>query len=107
MYLRNRMFLCLSDENHPLVQNLIKITSFQKMQISYGNEKLDTIQSQVNTLQNSRQMIANTYNDSWSLVSSITERLDNIHINGRKTISLKRIKRSVKKTLHKIKQTNY
>ena len=64
------------------VENLqIKLTRSQKLQIAYGNEKLDTILSQVNALENSQQPLANTQSGFQLLTSIITERLDSIQIN--------------------------
>ena len=67
-----------------------KTTSNQKLQIVNGNEKLDTILSQVKASQISRQKIGNTHNGFRSLASIILERLDNIHINDQAIISGKR-----------------
>ena len=61
-----------------LVQNFKK-KSFRKpkMQIAYWNEKLDTILSQVNALQNSRQMIDNIHSDFQTFACIMTERFEN------------------------------
>ena len=43
------MYLCLNNANNPTVSSeLNKVTESQKLQIAYGNEKLDTMLSQVN-----------------------------------------------------------
>ena len=64
------------------VENLKKkLTRSQKLQIAYGNEKLDTILSQVNAPENSWQPIANTQSGFQPLACIITERLDSIQIN--------------------------
>ena len=64
------------------VENLkIKLTRSQKLQIAYGNEKLDTILSQVNAPENSRQLIANTQSGFQPLASIKTEKFDSIQIN--------------------------
>ena len=70
------------ESSQQLVENLNKLTRSQKLQIAYGNEKLNTILSQVNAPQNSRQQIANTQSGFQPLASIITERLDSIQING-------------------------
>ena len=76
------MFLCLSDWKQPTASwKLKKLTSRQKLRIAYGNEKLDTILSQVNAQKNSRQPIANTQSGFQPLASIITERLDSIQID--------------------------
>ena len=70
------------ESNQQLVENFLKkLTRSQKLQIAYGNEKLDTILSQVNAPENSRQQIANTQSGFQPLASIITERLDSIQIN--------------------------
>ena len=70
------------ESSQQLVENLKKkLTRNQKLQIAYGNEKLDTILSQVNAPENSRQQIANTQSGFQPLASIITERLDSIQIN--------------------------
>ena len=61
-----------------LVQNLKKITRSQKLQIANGNEKLDTILSQVNAVENSLQTIGNIFNNFQLLTNIITERFNNI-----------------------------
>ena len=58
-----------------------KLTRSQKFQIAYGNDKLDTILSQVNAPEISQQPIANTQSGFQPLASIITERLDNIQID--------------------------
>ena len=45
--------------------------------IAIGNEKLDTMLSQVNASQNSRQMIDNIHNDFQPFVCIMIERFDN------------------------------
>ena len=75
----NNIFLLLSDANQSTVNSEFnKLTRSQKLQIAYGNEKLDTILSQVNTSEILRLAIGNTQNDIMPLASIITERLDNI-----------------------------
>ena len=70
------------ESSQQLVENLKKkLTRSQKLQIAYGNEKLDTILSQVNAPENSRQQIANTQSGFQPLASIITERFDSIQIN--------------------------
>ena len=62
-YINNRMLFYLSDANqHTASSELKKLTSCQKLQIVKGNEKLDTMLSQVIASQNSRQTIGNTHN---------------------------------------------
>ena len=51
------------------------------MQIAYGNENLDTIQSQANVSQNSFQTIDNTHSGLQPLVNIIVKCFDNIQIN--------------------------
>ena len=58
-----------------------KLKRSQKLQIAYGNEKLDTVLSQVNALQISRQTIGNTHCCLQPLTSIITQRFDYIQIN--------------------------
>ena len=58
-----------------------KLTRSQKLQIAYGNEKLDTILSQVNAPENSRHPIANTQSGFQPLANFITERLNNTQIS--------------------------
>ena len=60
-----------------LVQNFTKFSGSQKLQIAYWNEKLDTMLSQVNASQNSRQMIDNIHNDFQPFACIMTERFDN------------------------------
>ena len=60
-----------------IVQNFKKLSGSQKLQIAYSNEKLDTILSQVNASQNSRQMINNIHNDFQPFACIMTERFDN------------------------------
>ena len=69
------------ESSQQLVENLNKLTRSQKLQIAYGNEKLDTILSQVNAPENSEKQIANTQNCFQPLACIITERLDNIQID--------------------------
>ena len=72
------MLLCLSEEiNQQLVQNLKKTYKKSDIKIEYGNEKLDTILSLVNSSQNSQQTIGNTHNGFRVLACIITERFDN------------------------------
>ena len=57
------MLLCLGDPNQQtLSSELIKAYMKSGIHIANENEKLYTMQSQVNASQNSRQMIGNTYN---------------------------------------------
>ena len=67
----------------------------------------DTMLSQINVSQNSRQMIDNTHNDFQPFACIMTERFDNTQMNNQTIISGKRVKISVEKRRHKIKQTNY
>ena len=67
----------------------------------------DTMLSRVNTSQNSRQMIDNIHNDFQPFSCIMTERFDNTQKINLTIISGKRIKKSVEKRQHKIKQTNY
>ena len=69
------------DKSQQLVKNFKKLTRSKKLDIAYRNKKLDTILSQVNAPENSRQPIANTQSGFKPLASIITERLDNIQIN--------------------------
>ena len=73
------MFLCLNDGKQKTASWELKnkLTRNQKLQIAYGNEKLDTMLSQVNASQNSWQMIDNILNDFQPFASTITERFDN------------------------------
>ena len=74
--------------------------------IAIGNEKLDTMLSQVNASQNSRQMIDNIHNDFQPFVCIVTERFDNSWKINLTIISGKRVKKSVKKIQQKlIRQT--
>ena len=63
--------------------------------------------SQVNASQNSPQMIDNIHNDFQPFVCIMTERFDNTQNINLTIISSKRVKKSVEKRQHKIKQTNY
>ena len=57
------MLLCLGDANQQTVSSEFKKAYMKSgIQIVNENEKLYTMLSQVNTSQNSRQMIGNTYN---------------------------------------------
>ena len=101
------MFLCLSDGKQPTTSwELLKNCKSQKLQIVYGNEKLDTILSQVNAPENSQQSIANTQSGFQPFASIITERLDNIQIYESNNYLREEIKKECKRTLQKIKQTN-
>ena len=51
-------------------------------------------------------MIGNTHNGFKPLANIITERLNNTQKINLNIISGKRVKKSIKKRLHKIKQTN-
>ena len=94
------------ESSQQLVENLKKLTRSQKLQIAYGNEKLDTILSQVNAPENSRQQIANTQSGFQPLASIITERLDIIQVNESNNYLREETKEECKETQHKIKQTN-
>ena len=108
LFISNRMYLCLTDENKATSSSeLKKLTGSQKLQIANGNEKLDTMLSQVNAPENSWQQIANAHRGFQLLTSIITERFDNTLKINPTIISEKRVKKSVKKRQHKIKQTNY
>ena len=78
LFISNRMYLYLSDANHPTVSSELfkKFTGSQKLQIANGNEKLYTMLSQINSLQNSRQKLGNIHNGFQPLASIITERFD-------------------------------
>ena len=57
------MLMCLDDANQQTVSSEFKKAYMKSgIQIVNENEKLYTMLSQVNTSQNSRQMIGNTYN---------------------------------------------
>ena len=71
------MLLSLSDANHPTDSSELKIYSKSDILIVSGNEKLDTMLSQVGASQNSRLTIGNTHNGIQYLASIITERFDN------------------------------
>ena len=61
-----------------LVQNFKKkLSGNQRLQIAYGNEKLNTMLSQLNVSQNLRQMIDNIYNDFQPFSCIMAERFDN------------------------------
>ena len=96
------MFLCLSDGKQPTAswEHKTKLTRSQELQIAYGNEKLDTILSQLNALENSRQLKSITQSGFHPLARIITERLDNIQMN-QIIASEKRLKKSVKRTQQK------
>ena len=64
------------ENGQQLVQNLIKLTRSQKLQIVYGNEKLNTMVSQVNASQISQQPIANSHSGFQPLANIITEKHD-------------------------------
>ena len=56
------MLLCFNDEKHPAVNlELKKLKYIKKMQIAYGNEKLDIILRQVDASQHSRQTLGSNY----------------------------------------------
>ena len=95
------------ESSQQLVENLQKLTRSQKLQIAYGNEKLDAILSQVNASQNSRQMIDNIHNGFQPFACIMNEKFDNILKINLTIISGKRVKQSVEKRQHKIKQINY
>ena len=70
--------MCLNDANQQTTSSALKkLSGSQKLQITYWNEKLDTMLSQVNAPQNSRQMIDNIHNDFQPLACIMTERFDN------------------------------
>ena len=89
------------------VQNFLKLSGSQKLQIAYWNEKLDTMLSQANASQNSRQMIDNIHNDFQPFAFIMTERFDNTQKINLTIISGMRVKKNVEKRQHKIKQTDY
>ena len=71
--------MCLNDANQPAASSeLQKDARSQKLQIDFGNKNLNTILSRVNASQISRQTIGNIHNGCQSLVSIMTEMLDNI-----------------------------
>ena len=59
-----------------LVQNFKKFSGSQKPKIAYWIEKLDTMLSQANASQSSRQMIDNIYNDLQPFACIMTKRFD-------------------------------
>ena len=59
-----------------LVWNFKKLSGSHKPQIAYWIEKLDTMLSQANASQNSRQMIDNIYNDLQPFACIMTKRFD-------------------------------
>ena len=63
--------------------------------------------SQVSTSQNSRQMTGNIHNDLQPFACIITEKFNNTQKMNLAIISGKKVKKSVEKRQHKIKQTNY
>ena len=63
--------------------------------------------SQVNASQNTRQMIDNIHNDFQPFACIMTERFDSTQKINLTIISGMRVKKSVEKRQHKIKQTNY
>ena len=69
------------ESSEQLVENLKKFTRNQKPQLAYGNEKLDTILSQVNAPENSRQPIAHAQSCFQPLARIIAERFDSVQIN--------------------------
>ena len=99
------MILSLSKAKHSKASSELKmLTRNQKLQIANGIEKRDIILSQVDAAQNSRQVKRNIHNSFKPLASIIIERFDNpINLIF---ISEKRLKKSVKKRQHKIKQIN-
>ena len=109
LFINNIIYLCLNDANQPTASSeLLKIFSgSQKPQIAYWIEKLDTMLSQANASQNSRQMIDNIYNDLQPFACIMTNRFDSTQKINLAIISGKRIKKNVEKRQHKIKQTNY
>ena len=64
-----------------LVENLKKTYKKSEDSDCIWNEKQDTILSQVNARENSRQPIANTQRGDQPLAPFITKRLDSIQIN--------------------------
>ena len=61
--MNNRLYSCLSDANQPIASSeLNKNYMKSDIQIINGNEILNTMLSQVNASQNSRQIIGNTSN---------------------------------------------
>ena len=86
--------MCLNDANQPIASlELKKLSGSQKPQIDYWIEKLDTMLSQVNASQNSRQMIDNIYNDLQPFACIMTKRFDSTQKINLAIISGKRIKR--------------
>ena len=61
-----------------LVENLKRLSRNQKLQIAFGNEKLNTILSLVNASQNSRQRTDNTHSSFQPLIMIIAEKFYNI-----------------------------
>ena len=67
----------MTESSQHLIENLQKLTRFQKQQIANWNEKLGIVLSQLNAQQNSLQTISNTLYGFHSLTGIITERFDN------------------------------
>ena len=79
LYINNRMHLCFGDTNHQIVNSELKKPYMKSgIQIANGNEKLYTMLSQVNALQNSRQTIDNTHNSFQPFSCIMTEMLDTL-----------------------------
>ena len=79
MLINYRMLLHFGDTSQQTV-NLELNKAYMKsgIQIANGNEKLYTMLSQVNALQNSRQMIDNTHNGFQPFACIMTEKLDTL-----------------------------
>ena len=68
--------MCLGDANHQIVSSELKKAYMKSgIQIVNGNEKLDTMLSQINASQNSRQIIGNTHNGFQPFACIMTEKL--------------------------------
>ena len=103
------MLLCLSDANLPTASSELKKKTCRKsdIQIANGNEKLDAMLSQFSEPKKFIIPIGNTHNDFHVFASIITERLDNTLKYPSNYYLRKRVKKSVKKRQHKIKQKRY
>ena len=76
---KNKMHLCFGDANEQTVNSEFKKANMKlSIQIANGNEKLYTLQSQINVSQNSRQIIGNTHNGFQPFLCIMTEKLDTL-----------------------------
>ena len=100
--------MCLNDANQPTANSEL-FKAFRKTENANCLLKLDknTMLSQFNASQNSRQMIDNINNDFQPFAFIMTERFDNTQKINLTIISGMRVKKSVEKRQHKIKQTDH